>query len=805
MAGRHSGNSAFLRQPSAMRLSVIIAAHNEGLALAKTLGSVVETCSGLDHEIVLADDASEDGSVEATTREFPRVRVISHPERQGASPTKALGAQNARGDVLVFLDGHTKPERGTISRLVEDVESLRGQAIVTPKIPALDVEHWRNCTRQIGHGYRVELETLDCGWLSLNRLRHVIERQRPFYESPALIGCALAVSRELYDKLWGFDPHMRMWGVEDLDFGLKCWLLGHRILHDPEAVVGHRFRRSFDNYAVPLEHILVNQLWMARKNFTAAVWSQWVEHCRERHAGGLSDHPEGLWALVWELFQADRASVEQERSYLHAHRIRDEFWYAERFGLSWPRLESAGVGPGLSAQSIMEAEPSPSPSPPPPPCNATLRFLDNNNTEISPATKALNVSNHVTNIELPGTSGFDDTAEDPDNFRLEVEDADAPGASVSVSLKVGERSAITFTLDKKSGNKFRGEFLRLVTDSVDDQVQGNQTIICKLGETVVLTYRRKDSDCEDKHQIDIGRPVSEDDNGADELKHDIRELNANVVVFSKPGTTKLDGAIDDAQTTIKVESVATAHTSGVIKIEGEVIAYTGVSSTTREFINCTRGAEGTAAVAHADDTDVLYSTTTPSISKSAVDADLDIVDERLAQSTIRLKRPVDIDIGGEGDPGKKLPSAMLDGFSRSDNPKRMETLTDDEKAIVAFKDSEADSIDVFYVDRVFTDDTPPASIRGHAFINKFNETGDAKYQNFVLISATKGPFTTPHEFLHVLLDSEHRADDPETALFKSPTSSSNAVGGTKRVGPYKDDGSGDMDTRTIRATAENLP
>ena len=52
-------------------------------------------------------------------------------------------------------------------------------------------------------------------------------------------------------------------------------------------------------------------------------------------------------------------------------RVRDEFWYAERFGLSWPRLRTAPsdlmseTAPARFA--AMAASPSPSPSPPPPP------------------------------------------------------------------------------------------------------------------------------------------------------------------------------------------------------------------------------------------------------------------------------------------------------------------------------------------------------------------------------------------------------------------------------------------------------
>jgi glycosyltransferase involved in cell wall biosynthesis len=349
-----------------MRASIIIASHNEGEALSRTIESCVETCAGLDHEILVADDASTDGSVEAALRRFPLVRLHRHERRQGTSPTKAMGAQNARGEVLIFLDGHSKPEYEAIPRLVQDVEEVEGLAIITPAVAALEVKRWKNDFSQVGHGYTLNLQTFDCGWQPLHELRRVKEGRREFYESAALIGCAMAIGRELYDNLWGFDVHFLSWGVEDLDHGLKCWLMGYRILHDPQATVGHRFRESFDNYSVPIEHVIHNQLRMARKNFTHGVWAEWLELCRQRNQGPLAEHPEGLWAHVWQLFNAERASVEQERSYLHFRRPRDEFWYAQRFGLPWPSLRPVAARPialGPSPSPRPTGLPSPSPAP----------------------------------------------------------------------------------------------------------------------------------------------------------------------------------------------------------------------------------------------------------------------------------------------------------------------------------------------------------------------------------------------------------------------------------------------------------
>lgn len=350
-----------------MRASIIIASYNEGDLLAKTIESCIETSAGLQYEIILSDDASSDGSAEAVARRFPMVRLYRHGRRQGASPTKHLGSRNALGDVLVFLDGHCKPEYGSLLQMVRDVEQTGGQAVITPRILALDVKRWKNMEVQTGHGYAFDLDTFQTHWIPLDQLTKSSVGRGNLLESPAAIGCAVAVSRDTYEEVWGFDPNMKFWGLEDLDFSLKCWQLGHPILHDPDTSIGHRFQGSFEHYTVPMEHIVVNELRTAYKNFTHAVWGAWLDVGRQRHAGTLPENPEGLWARAWEVFKSEEDSARQERSYLHARRQHDEFWYARHFGLSWPQLTPTSRAAALRPLFAASASPSPSA----PPCSVT--------------------------------------------------------------------------------------------------------------------------------------------------------------------------------------------------------------------------------------------------------------------------------------------------------------------------------------------------------------------------------------------------------------------------------------------------
>ena len=67
--------------------------------------------------------------------------------------------------------------------------------------------------------------------------------------------------------------------------------------------------------------------------------------------------------------------------------------------------------------------------------------------------------------------------------------------------------------------------------------------------------------------------------------------------FEDIAYTTLNGGINNSVTTITVVSTTGFPTTGQIRIESEVITYTGVTATT--FTGCTRGVLGTANVAHS--------------------------------------------------------------------------------------------------------------------------------------------------------------------------------------------------------------
>ncbi len=70
-----------------------------------------------------------------------------------------------------------------------------------------------------------------------------------------------------------------------------------------------------------------------------------------------------------------------------------------------------------------------------------------------------------------------------------------------------------------------------------------------------------------------------------------------------PSLTLLNGAVNDAVTTLTVDSTEDFPTSGTVTIGTEDITYTGKTDTT--FTGCTRGANSTSAASHSDDDPVF--------------------------------------------------------------------------------------------------------------------------------------------------------------------------------------------------------
>jgi len=102
-------------------VSVVIPLYNEEDNIAELQKELATALAGLDHELILVDDCSQDQTLARITR-GPEVRVIEFSRNTGQSAAMYVGIQAARGDVIVLLDGDRQNDPADIPKLLAGIE-----------------------------------------------------------------------------------------------------------------------------------------------------------------------------------------------------------------------------------------------------------------------------------------------------------------------------------------------------------------------------------------------------------------------------------------------------------------------------------------------------------------------------------------------------------------------------------------------------------------------------------------------------------------------------------------------------------
>ena len=211
-----------------MTVSVIIVNWNAGAALDACLASLA--AGGVaEPDVVLIDNASSDGSARAACVRHPQVRLVETGANLGFAAGANRGAEAARGDVLVFLNPDARVEPGALATLVEALAGTPGAGIAGGGL-AGEGGGWQPAAARFGPLAHLLLDT------ALGRLGARLRRAP--HPVDWVYGTFMAVGRDLFHELAGFDPRYFLYG-EDLDLCYRAARLGARTIHVPAAHALH--------------------------------------------------------------------------------------------------------------------------------------------------------------------------------------------------------------------------------------------------------------------------------------------------------------------------------------------------------------------------------------------------------------------------------------------------------------------------------------------------------------------------------------------------------------------------------------
>jgi len=209
------------------RLSVITALYNRLDLTRSYLADLERTLAGVDYEVILVDDGSDDGTREfVRTVEHPKLRLMENAENLGFAGSNNRGAAAAKGEVLAFLNNDLVLRENWLDPMLAELDEsagMVGNVQVNARTGRVDhagivftpwgiPEHW-------GQDYcRVP--------------------RRGARSFRAVTAACAVVRKEVFDAAGGFDEAYRN-GFEDIDLCLRLGESGKVNRVAFESRVGH--------------------------------------------------------------------------------------------------------------------------------------------------------------------------------------------------------------------------------------------------------------------------------------------------------------------------------------------------------------------------------------------------------------------------------------------------------------------------------------------------------------------------------------------------------------------------------------
>jgi GT2 family glycosyltransferase len=225
-------------------LSIIIVSYNARGDLARCLDSLRQAAPAAPFEVIVVDNGSTDGSVEAA-RAFPGVLVIESATNRGFAAANNIGIRASKGSNLLLLNSDTLVNAGAIDTLLAELDRHPEVAVVGPRLvdgtgrPELSFGRMLsplNEIRQKRLGRRY-----DRG--DRNAVARVEAMTHSEHWPDWVSGACLMVRRTDAETVGLLDERFFMY-AEDVDFCASIRARGRRVLFTPAAEIVHLRGRS---------------------------------------------------------------------------------------------------------------------------------------------------------------------------------------------------------------------------------------------------------------------------------------------------------------------------------------------------------------------------------------------------------------------------------------------------------------------------------------------------------------------------------------------------------------------------------
>jgi len=191
------------------------------------------------YRIILVDNASVDGTVDAVRKEFPGVDIIVNPTNLRFAGGNNVGMRKAvmgGADYILLLNNDTLVDKDFLIKMMDTALSDDMIGMVGSKI------YYNDKRRYLWYaGGKIEWWK---GWIS-HRGVHELDRGQYDHrcETDYITGCCLLVKRDVVDDIGFLDESYYIYG-EDADWCIRARRAGYKLLYEPGSVIWHKLSVS---------------------------------------------------------------------------------------------------------------------------------------------------------------------------------------------------------------------------------------------------------------------------------------------------------------------------------------------------------------------------------------------------------------------------------------------------------------------------------------------------------------------------------------------------------------------------------
>ena len=249
-----------------MTFSIIIINYKTPRLTIDCIRSLFALPEAKNREIIVIDNASEDGSVEILKDEFgAKIQIIANKKNLGFSAANNQGAALSTGDFLLFLNSDTIVNKDIFKKCLDLFKADDKIGIISPRLKLESGESQKNA-----FGYFPTFWGLIT---QAGKKEIIIPEVSQKFEVDWVSGCALMIRRDIFQKIGGWDDHFFLY-FEDVDICRLVKKNGYKIVVNLESEITHLGGKSLAINSERKKYYYEAQNYYFKKNYGVII--EWL-------------------------------------------------------------------------------------------------------------------------------------------------------------------------------------------------------------------------------------------------------------------------------------------------------------------------------------------------------------------------------------------------------------------------------------------------------------------------------------------------------------------------------------------------